>query len=324
MKPSIINDIARLLEDAKHVLIVTHIYPDADALGSQLALGDILSSLGKKVFLFSEEKIPYMYDFLPDCEKLGTELPDISAFDCAVALDCGDSKRLGRAKETILLVHPFIMIDHHSGNNMFGDYNWVDAKRASTGEMVFDLAMELGGQISYEAAYCLYTAIVSDTGSFKYSSTTADTFRVAGELIRMGVKPSEVAGNLFDNFTVNRLNLMKEVLGTLSLCADGRIAAIHATQAMFADTGACPADTETFINYPRSLSSVKVAVFIKEANQEEISVSMRSKGVYDVAAVAAGFGGGGHRNAAGFRVRNSNVQSVRERVLAVLAAVVAG
>jgi phosphoesterase RecJ-like protein len=319
----IVDEITRVLQDASRILIVTHVYPDADALGSQLALGDILTAFGKKVCLFSEEKISYMYDFLPGSEKLATDLPNISEFDCVVALDCGDSKRLGREMEVFLSVHPFIMIDHHSGNNLFGDINWVDAKRASTGEMVYDLAVALDARISYEAAYCLYAAILSDTGSFKYSSTTADTFRVAGELIRMGVKPSEVAGNLFDNFTVNRLNLMKEVLGTLSLHADGRIAAIFVTQAMFAATGACPADTETFINYPRSLSSVKVALFIKEAKPGEISVSLRSKGVYDIAVVAAGFGGGGHRNAAGFRVRDSDVQAVRERVLAALAAVVA-
>lgn len=318
-----VDELARVLLDARQILIVTHIYPDADALGSQLALGDILAGLGKKVALFGEEKISYMYDFLPGSEKLVTELPNISEFDCVVALDCGDCKRLGQHMDVFLAVHPLVMIDHHSGNNLFGDLNWVDAKRASTGEMVYDLAVALDAPISYEAAYCLYAAIVSDTGSFKYSSTTADTFRVAGELCRMGVKPSEVAGNLFDNFTVNRLHLMKEVLGTLSLHAQDRIATIHVTQGMFTDTGASVADTETFINYPRSLSSVKIAVFIKEAKPDEISVSMRSKGVYDVAAVAAGFGGGGHRNAAGFRVRNCDVRSVREQVLAALAAVVA-
>jgi len=316
------DDIIRALRGAKQVLIATHVYPDGDALGSQLALGEILAGLGKQVFLYGEETIPYMYEFLPNCKKLQTHLPELSEFDCAVALDCGDNLRLGRAMKELLLVHPFIMIDHHAGHNYFGDLQWVDSSRASTGEMVFDLAVALGAQISLEAAYCLYTAIVSDTGSFKYSSTTAETFRVAGELIGIGVKPSEVAGNLFDNFTVNRLNLMKEVLGTLSLHVDGRIAVIHVTQAMFADTGSCPADTETFINYPRSLTSVKVAVFIKEGKPDEISVSMRSKGEYDVAAIAAGFGGGGHRNAAGFRVKRSNIETVRELVLAALASVV--
>lgn len=317
------DDIIRVLRDAKQVLIATHVYPDGDALGSQLAMGEILSGLGKQVFLYSEELIPYMYDFLPTCEKLQTNIPELAAFDCALALDCGDSLRLGRAMQQLLQIHPFIMIDHHAGHNYFGDLQWVDSSRASTGEMVFDLALALRARISYEAAYCLYTAILSDTGSFKYSSTTAETFRVAGELIGLGVKPSEVAGNLFDNFTVNRLNLLKEVLGTLSLHVDGRIAVIHVTQAMFANTGASPADTETFINYPRSLVSVQVAVFIKEAKPDEISVSMRSKGEYNVAVVATGFGGGGHRNAAGFRIKKSNILTVQEQVLAALASVVA-
>ncbi|MBU1711212.1 MAG: bifunctional oligoribonuclease/PAP phosphatase NrnA [Proteobacteria bacterium] len=310
------QEIIATINKASKVLITTHIFPDGDALGSQLALGNILESIGKEVFLYGEEEVNYMYDFLPGGEKIKTELPDLDSVDCIVALDCGDQYRLGKAMDR-LLAHPMvIMIDHHAGNKEFGNLTWVEPKRAATGEMVFDLATALDAELSSEAAYCLYTAIVSDTGSFKYNSTTADTFRIARELIFKGISPAEVAGNLFDNFTEARLHLMKEVLATLALYDENRIAVIHVTREMFEKTGAGREDTETFINYPRSLGTVKVAVFVKEAENGEISVSLRSKGNgCDVAAVASKFGGGGHRNAAGFRILNQSVDAVRDQVL---------
>jgi len=311
-----LDRIVDILRGAKRVLLVTHIHPDGDALGSQLGLGFILEAMGKEVFLYGESAISHLYDFLPGGEKLRTELPPTGQFDCAVALDCGDCFRLGLQRETLLTATPFVVIDHHAGHQEFGCQRWVDAKRASTGEMVYDLAIALGVELSYEAAYCLYTAIVSDTGSFKYSSTTADTFRVAGALLGKGVKPSEVAGKLFDNFSVNRLRLMTDVLETLTLHADDRLALITVSQEMLARTGTEMADTETFINYPRSLHTVKVAVFIKEGPEGMVSVSMRSKGTdCDVAVLAARFGGGGHRNAAGCKWAESTVEAVRQQLL---------
>lgn len=312
-------EVIRTLVSAERILVATHIYPDGDAIGSQLALGIILRKMGKKVFLYGEEKVSHLYDFLPDCDLLELALPGATRFDCAVSVDCGDQFRLGGAADQLLKVHPFIMIDHHAGHKTFGDLHWVDPKRASTGEMIFDLARAMGVEITYDAAYCLYTAIVSDTGSFKYSSTTADTFRVAAELIGIGVKPAEVAGKLFDNFTFNRLQLLKLVLDSMEIHGNQQIALIRATREMFAETDTVPADTENFINYPRSLSSVKVAAFIKENREGIVSVSLRSKGNdYDVAQLAASFGGGGHRNAAGFKMRGMDTADVREKVLASL------
>lgn len=310
------ESIINAIRAADTFLIATHSYPDGDALGSQIALGNILRSLGKRVYLYSEEEVPNLYNFLPGCEDLKTALPDLKSIDCVIALDCGDQLRLGKAMESLLTVHPLIMIDHHAGNKEFGDHAWVDPKRASTGEMVFDVAVALDTDIGKETAYCLYTAIVSDTGSFKYSSTTADTFRIAGELIAKGVKPSDVAGKLFDNFSVNRLQLMKAVLATLKLYGENSIAIIHVTQDMFNETSTTPADTESFINYPRSLVSVKVVAFIKETRTDLISVSLRSKGKEcDVAAVAAKFGGGGHRNAAGYKVQAAKIADVLDTLL---------
>ncbi len=318
------NEILSTLRAAKRVLVASHIYPDGDALGSQLALGECLETLGKEVFFYSEEKVGHLYDFLPGCEKLRHSLPDISGFDCVVSLDCAEAQRLGKGAEQLLTAKRLIMIDHHAGHKLFGDLQWVDPDRASTGEMVYDLMVPLGVEIPYDAAYCLYAAMVSDTGSFMYSSTTSDTFRVAAELVNRGVKPSDVAGRLFDNFTINRLRLLKLVLDSLEVHADGRIALITVTPEMFSETGTVAADTESFVNYPRSLASARVAAFIKETRNNVISVSLRSKGDdCDVAAVAAEFGGGGHRNAAGFKIIDGDRAKVSRELLQKLQKVVA-
>lgn len=318
------NEVLKVLGQAKRVLVATHIFPDGDALGSQLALASSLAAIGKDVLIYSEEKVSHLYDFMPGCEKLQSSLPDPAQYDCVVAVDCADQKRLGKEADRLLTAKKVIMVDHHAGHKTFGDIHWVDPERASTGEMVYDLIVALGAEISPDAAYCLYTAIVSDTGSFMYSSTTADTFRVAGELIALGVKPSEVAGKLFENFTVNRLELLKAVLDSLEMHSDGQIAIICVTRDMFAMTGAVPADTENFINYPRAVSSVKVAAFIKETRDGVVSVSLRSKGVdCDVAELAASYGGGGHTNAAGFKLRDKDRLAVREDLLQKLKELVA-
>lgn len=313
------DSIVARLQTAQRVLLVTHAFPDGDALGSQLGLGFILEGLGKEVHLYAEAKANYLYEFLPGIDKLSQNLPPPSAFDCVVALDCGDRERLGKAMAALLTYKPLMVIDHHKGHENFGDVEWVLDDRSSTGDMVYDLAIALGAEISQPAAYCLYTAIVTDTGSFKYSSTTAETFRVAAALVAKGVKPAEVAGKVFDNFTVSRLHLLQLVLATLELHGQARIAVIHVTREMLQQTGACPGDTESFINYPRALASVKVAVFIKEAEDGMVGVSLRSKGSdCDVAEVAATFGGGGHRNAAGFKIREVAVAEIRGKVLALL------
>ncbi len=311
------DEIVDAVEKGASFLVATHIYPDGDALGSLLAMGEILRAMGREAFLYTEEPVSHLYDFLPGSAELGHDPGDVSRFDCAIALDCGDRYRLGRRMERILAVKPALMIDHHAGNKPFGDLQWVEPERSSTGEMVFELARRLGVELSRDAAYCLYAAIVSDTGAFKYSSTSSRTMRIAADLLDMGIDPAEVAGKLFDNYTENRLRLLKMVLDTLELHEGGRVAVIRATAEMFAETGTSGADTENFINYPRSLASVRVAAFLKETDENLVSVSLRSKGERcDVARVAALFGGGGHRNAAGFKCASISLAEVRADLLA--------
>jgi phosphoesterase RecJ-like protein len=312
------EEILQILKKAERVLIATHVFPDGDALGSQLALGFALESLGKEVYFYSEETVSHILDFLPGSHRLNTALPAVDTFDCGVSLDCGDKRRLGKGADHLLGCHPFIAIDHHAGHQTFGDVTWVDEKRSSTGEMIYDLVRKLDCEISHDTAFCIYTAILTDTGSFKYESTTAHTLRVAADLLDYGVKPAEICGHIFDNYSKNRLWLLQAVLGSLSLHADDRIAFISVTQELLDSTGTIPADTELFINFPRSLRTVKVAVFLKETATNLVGVSMRAKGEVDVAEVARAFGGGGHRNAAGFKIADTSLAQLEERLLAEL------
>lgn len=317
--------ITRSIYDTDYFVLVTHIHPDGDALGSMFGLADILECLGKKVFCFVEEPVSRLYAFLPGCVRANTDLEALHAFVrdaggkvVVIALDSGDDNRLGRHKDDLLALTPCIVIDHHKAHKEYGEHRWVEPTRSSTGEMVYELAMALGVELTYTSAFHLYVAICTDTGSFRYDSTHARTLRIASELVEAGVNPAEISSKIYDNFTVARLHLLQLVLSTMTLYASGQIACIHVTRKMFAESGASPQDIEGFIDYPRSLQTVKAAVFIKEGLDDQIAVSLRAKGECDVAEVAKLFNGGGHRNAAGFRFTGRTVDQVRIEVLDVL------
>lgn len=308
-----------------NIVLATHLNPDGDALGSLFGLADILESMGKKVFRYLEKPVSPLYSFIPGSHRADTDMDELMAFAresgddiLCISLDCGDRQRLGEAGPELLYIRPFVVIDHHRGNNGFGDIAWVDPMRSSTGEMIFDLAQELGAQISKDAAVALFTAIVTDTGSFRYESTNAHTFDVARQLVNLGVDPAMVSMNIYDNFSVARLKLMQMVLATLEVLNEERIAVIMVTREMLEQTGCRLEDTENFINLPRAVTSVQVAVFLKEIGDNKISVSMRAKGGCDVAEIAAGFGGGGHRNAAGFTVAERTLTDVWQEMLSIL------
>ena len=304
------------------IVLATHINPDGDALGSLLGLADILAGMGKKVFRYLEEPVSPLYRFLADSQLVRTDLEDLAGFVRAagtdvltIALDCGDRKRLGKNADELLRIRPFVVIDHHKGNDGFGDLAWIDSTRSSTGEMVFDLATALGQSVSTKAAEALFAAIVTDTGGFRYEMTSAHTFDVARQLVEAGVKTDLVSRNLYDNYSVARLQLLQMVLATLEVHCGGRVAVITVSREFLDRTGCALEDTENFINLPRSVTSVEVAVFLKEAGEDRVSVSMRAKDTCNVAEVAAKFGGGGHRNAAGFKTAATTLEEVRGRLL---------
>ncbi len=320
------EQILEIVDRATHVVLVTHVHPDGDALGSLLGLADILEGHGKKVFRYLEEPVSHLYDFLPDCDLAETDLAALERFAeeadegkaITISLDCGDCDRLGQAKRDLLAISPFVVIDHHYGHRSFGDYLWLDSERSSTGEMIYELAQIMGAEVSQKAAFSLYVAISTDTGSFRYDNTSPRTLRIAADLVESGVRPAEVADKVYDNYTIERLRLMEMVLATLQVSAAGQIGLIHVSTEMFARSGATSDDIDGFVNYPRAIRSVRVAVFLKENKEGAISVSLRAKGDCDVAAVAADFGGGGHRNAAGFRFTDRTMEEVQTEVLEAL------
>jgi len=321
-KPELIpEEIVETIAARGNVVLLTHVHPDGDALGSLFGFAELLDLSGKNVFCFLEEAVSHLYDFLPGCERANSDLQQLRSFVTAagpdimvIALDCGDEYRLGKYKEEFLQITPFAVIDHHLSHRNFGTIRWIDSNRSSTGEMVYELAVVLGAEVNLKVAYNLYVAICTDTGSFRYDCTGARTLHIAAELVAKGVKPEEVGGKLYDNYTRERLKLMEFVLATVTLHESDQIAFMYVTQQMFEESGATIQDVEGFIDYPRSLRSVKVAAFIKEGIEGQISVSMRAKGQCDVAAIAKLFGGGGHRNAAGFRVFEDTIENVQARL----------
>lgn len=313
------------INSTSNIALFTHSHPDGDALGSILGLASILESLGKKVFCLLEEPVSHLYDFLPDQEKLSVSLEDYNDFIAAaggdvisIALDCGDADRLGLLKNEVLSQSPFWVIDHHQSHVDFGTDRWVDSKASSTGEMVYELGLLLDADVCYNAAFNIYVAISTDTGFFRYECTGQRTMEIAGQLLGKGVRPEEIGGHIYDNFSKERLKLMELVLGSLVLLDSNRIAFMSVTRKMLSESGAKLQDVEGFIDLPRSLKSVKVAVLLKESQNGMISVSMRAKGECDVAEVAQQFGGGGHRNAAGFRYEGKSISKVKEELHIIL------
>ena len=316
------DEILRIIGEKDNFVLLTHVHPDGDALGSLLGLADILDGLGKRVFAYLDEPVSHIYDFLPGCTRVSNSLTELRQFldeagpdIAAIALDSGEADRLGETKNYLLKIKPFIAVDHHLSHRNYGDYRWIDSSRSSTGEMVYEICQALGHTPSFNCAFALYVAIVTDTGSFRYECTRSRTLEIAGKLLARGVKPEKVSAYLYDNFTPQRLKLMELVLGTLELHEKDTIALIHVTRDMFEKSGAVVQDVEGFVDYPRSLQSVKFAIFFKEGRDDAVSVSFRSKGECDVAAIAKHFGGGGHRNAAGCRFIGASLADVRKEVL---------
>jgi phosphoesterase RecJ-like protein len=192
-----------------------------------------------------------------------------------------------------------VNIDHHSTTALFGNINWIDSTASAVGEMIYNLCKATGVRVTKEIAECVYTALITDTGSFHYSNTTERTFKVASELVRTGVKPAKTAEAVFASYPWSRIKLMGEVLSTAKRDQSGRVASLRLSQEMQERSAASDEDADGFVNYPLTVGEVEAVVLLKESAPEVYRTSLRSKGDVNVARVAGRFGGGGHRNAAG-------------------------
>jgi phosphoesterase RecJ-like protein len=304
--------VAAELKRAVRPVLAGHVLPDGDSVGSTLALGLMLEQLGKKVRMVSQDPIPPMYRFLPGVEQIRVGTVPDADYDCLVTLDCSSPERLGTDIKP-LLSRPglrVVNIDHHISTGRYGDLNHIDPAAAAVGEIVFDLAEPLGVEISPAVSVCLYVAIATDTGSFRYENTTAGTHRRIARLIEVGLDAAAVNTRIFDEKPLAAIRLLHRVLGTLALSADGRIAWLKLTRAMEAESGE-EADVEDLINYARRISGVEVGILFRELPEGQIKVGFRSKRAVDVAALAAVFGGGGHPRAAGCRLAGELAEAER-------------
>jgi bifunctional oligoribonuclease and PAP phosphatase NrnA len=314
-RKQILKRIAETIRRERRFLIASHENPEGDAIGSILALGLALKEMGKNVTIFNQDPIPEILLFLPGAEEIAHQVPENERFDVALALDCGDKKRLGKEFNKVDQIGILINVDHHVSNTQFGDLNHVDPQASSAAEMVYDLLREIPVKMDPAIAENLYTGILTDTGSFHYSNATAKTFSVARACILAGVEPWKVAEKIYETQPLARLRLLPLVLETLEFEEDGRVSSVVVTQEMLAKTGATPALTEDFINYPRSVKGSEVALLFREVNQEKYRVSFRSRGKIDVSRISQVFQGGGHPNAAGCTVEGT-LREVKAKVLA--------
>jgi len=318
-----LKEIAAELRRVKRPVLAGHVMPDGDSIGSTLALGLILEKLGVAATLVSQDEIPANYRFLPGTDRIHVgRVPD-GHYDALIALDCSVPDRLGPAVMP-LLSQPGIRVinlDHHLSAIPFADLSYVDPAAAAVGEIVFDLAELLKVALTPEIAACLYTAILTDTGSFRYENTGPDTHRRVARLIEHGIDVAAISTKIYDERPVAVIRLLHLVLGTLRLSKCGRIAWLKLTRSMEAASGSGQADAENLINYTRTIKGVEVGLLFREMPDNQIKVGFRSKRRIDVSQLAAAFGGGGHPRAAGCTLPGSLAEVEMQVVAAVEKAV---
>ena len=318
------EDLLRRIRQGNRFLLTSHVNPDGDAIGSELGLARILRGLGKGAVVWNHDATPTVYRPLPGSERIhvGEEppagFPDM--FDSIIVLECPSPDRTGIEKH--LAERPVINIDHHLGNQCYGAVNWVDSAAPAVGEMVFRLAQGLKVSLEPEVAACLYLTLVTDTGGFRFSNATPAAFEAAASLVREGAHPEQVSQWLYESQPLGVVRLLGEMLRSLELHEEGRVATGRLTRAMFETAGANPGDSEGLIDSIRSIAGVDAVALIREKEDGTHKVSLRSRGEVDVEKIARSHGGGGHRNAAGFTLEGDG-EEVRRQVAAELGAALA-
>jgi bifunctional oligoribonuclease and PAP phosphatase NrnA len=311
----------RALRQGQRFLLSGHANPDGDSIGSAIGLARILRSLGKGAVIWNRDATPEIYRHLPAAGSIHTgETPPAGfpeSFDTVIALECPTLDRTGL--EEALSQLPVLNIDHHLGNTEYGVQNWVDTAAPSLGEMIHRLSRPLATTLDADTATCLYLTLVTDTGGFRFANATEIAFTAAAALVHEGARPQQVSEWLFESRPEGAVRLLGELLGSLRLHADGRVATALLVPPMFERAGATAADTEGLIDYPRSIAGVEAVGLVRQTADGEQKVSLRSRGSIDVQKLALKHGGGGHKNAAGYAV-SGDPEGVREAVAGALTA----
>jgi bifunctional oligoribonuclease and PAP phosphatase NrnA len=311
-----IEKIAEIFHRHQTFVIMSHVRPDGDAIGSQLALGLALESLGKTVYFWNEDGCPENLEFLCESNRISLPPKNALSIDVAIALDTATKLRLG---DNCLLAASkakvWLNIDHHISNPAYGDVNYIDATSPATGQIIYEILQALHLPISDAARDAIYVAVSTDTGSFQYGSTTAKTYRMAADLIDRGLQVGQINALTYDNYPYRRVELTRALLNTLELSFSGKIAHWDLLEKTRLDLELKPEDSEGLIDMIRAIKGVIVAVFFEELPDGKIRVSLRSKDRrVDVCTIATEFGGGGHAMAAGIRMKGS-IAEVKKKVL---------
>lgn len=299
-----------LIEKSRYILIITHVNPDPDSIGSALALSNLFheNKIKHKVYNVSSD-LPQNLDFIPRFEKITDQLP--AFFDLAISVDCGTYKRLGFELDPSI---PLINFDHHKSNNKFGTVNIVDPMKSSTAELVYEFFKHNGLYITKNSATALYVGIYDDTLAFSLARCDEITFEKINFLVECGASPSDIANKLLRRDSLAKYRIIPKVLKSLELFKEGEVASIIAKEEWFKQTGAHNRDCEDALDMVMSIAIVKIAFFVRVVNGVS-RVSLRSKGKIDVSSIAGHFGGGGHFNAAGCTLDMLDVEKAKNIVL---------
>jgi phosphoesterase RecJ-like protein len=309
-----IREIIEAINKGQSFLITSHIRLDGDALGSELALYLMLNSLGKKTVVYNQDSTPAHYRFLPAAQQIVHETGDVQQYDVVFVLDCSELTRIGEQEENIGRARQLINIDHHISNNGFCGIKLIDAQASSTGELLFRLFQEMRISMTKDICTNLYAAILTDTGGFRYSNTRQEALMAAGRLVENGADPQWISENIYESDPPEKLKLMAKTLETLSLDLDRKLGSLVVTQKALQETGAAIEQTDGFVDIPRAVQGIDIAILYTQINDNCFKLSLRSKGKVNVEKIAKKFGGGGHINAAACRIEG-DIETIKRQML---------
>lgn len=310
---TLMEEAIKLIKKSDNIYIASHVQPDGDNIGSTLALGMAIKKLKGKVNILKVDDIPSDYHFLPNLDII-KEYDVDQDIDLFIALDSSDIDRLGLGEKFALKADKIINIDHHITNDNFGDINIVSASSGATGEIIYEFIKKMGVEIDKDIATCLYTAISTDTGSFMYSNTSYKTHLIVSNLLKLGIDNNYINVNLYQSRSMKRTKLFIDSLNRLESFLEGKVGIITVTQEMLRDNNAKLEDTEGIVSFVRDIDSIEVACLLKEIDNNEIKVSLRSKKEIDVSKICNKFDGGGHMRAAGCTIY-SEIEDAKQLIL---------
>ncbi len=315
MKPAV-RKIVQFVRKHNNFLVSGHVRSDGDALGSQLAFWHAMRKLKKKAHVVCDRGALPDLQFLPGADMVGASPTDLHPpYDAVITFDTGSWERLERISAALdRKSFTVINVDHHASNDRFGDINWIEPRRSSSGEMAWELLRALGVKPDRKMATCIYVAMVTDTGGFAFSNTKEETHRTAAELLALGVKPEVINSQLYRQKTPEHLRFLSRVLQCIKLTEEGDVGWVAISRELLRGSNFNPDDTQEYINLIMSLKSVKVAVLFRELDGK-VKMSFRTREGVDGIALAGKWGGGGHARASGATIEGRPLEQVKHAVL---------